>query len=58
MTMTTTPPSGEPEAQGSDGRRRRMWRRRGSRLAAGVVAAAVALTVAAVGIRTGDWPVP
>ena len=53
MTMTTTPPSGEPEAQGSDGRLRRMWQRRGSRLAVGVVAAAVALTVAAVALAQG-----
>ena len=53
MTMTTTPPSGEPEAQGSDGRLRRMWQRRGSRLAVGVVAAAVALTVAAVAFAQG-----
>ncbi|WP_420611995.1 S-layer homology domain-containing protein [Candidatus Spongiisocius sp.] len=63
MTMTTTPPSGEPEAHGSngrqggrrgrDGRLRRMWQRRASRLAVGVVAAAVALTVAAVALAQG-----
>ena len=63
MTMTTTPPSGEPEAHGSngrqggrrgrDGRLRRMWQRRASRLAVGVVAAAVALTAAAVALAQG-----
>ena len=63
MTMTTTPPSGESEAHGSngrqggrrgpDGRLRRMWQRRGSRLAVGVVAAAVALTAAAVALAQG-----
>ena len=53
MSMSTTPPSGEPEAQGSDGRLRRVWRRRGSRLTVGVVAAAVALTAAAVALAQG-----
>lgn len=53
MTMTTTPPSGEPEAQGSNGRLRRVWRRRASRLTVGVVAAAVALTAAAVALAQG-----
>ena len=53
MTMTTTPPSGEPEAQDSDGRLRRRWQRRGSRLAVGVVAGAVALTAAAVALAQG-----
>ena len=60
--MTTTPPSGEPEAHGSDGRQggrgrdgrlRRVWGRRSSRLAVGVVAAAVALTAAAVALAQG-----
>ena len=61
--MTTTPPSGEPEAHGSDGRQggrpgrdgrlRRVWKRRASRLAVGVVAAAVALTAAAVALAQG-----
>ena len=56
-------PSGEPEAHGSngrqggrrgpDGRLRRMWQRRASRLAVGVVAAAVALTAAAVALAQG-----
>ena len=63
MAMTTTPPSGEPEAHGSDGRQggrrgrdgrlRRVWERRTSRLAVGVAAAAVALTVAAVALAQG-----
>ena len=63
MAMTTTPPSGEPEAHGSDGRQggrrgrdgrlRRVWERRASRLAVGVAAAAVALTVAAVALAQG-----
>ena len=53
MTMTTTPPSGEPEAQGSDGRLRRVWRRRASRLTVVMVAAAVALTAAAVALAQG-----
>ena len=61
--MTTTLPSGEPEAYGSggpqDGRRGRggrlrlVWKRRASRLAIGVVAAAVALTAAAVAFAQG-----
>ena len=61
--MTTTPPSGEPEAHGSDGRQggrrgrdgrlRRVWARRASRLVVGVVAAAVALTAAAVALAQG-----
>lgn len=61
--MTTTPPSGEPEAHGSDGcqggrrgrdgRLRRVWARRASRLVVGVVAAAVALTAAAVALAQG-----
>ena len=61
--MTTTPPSGEPESHGSDGRQggrrgrdgrlRRVWQRRTSRLAVGVAAAAVALTVAAVALAQG-----
>ena len=54
MTMTTTPPSGEPEAQGSDGRLRRVWRRRASRLTVVMVAAAVALTAAAVAFAQGS----
>ena len=63
MAMTTTPPSDEPEAHGSDGRQggrrgrdgrlRRVWQRRASRLAVGVAAAAVALTVAAVALAQG-----
>lgn len=63
MDMTTTPPSGEPEAHGSDGsqcgrrgrdgRIRRVWERRASRLAVGVAAAAVALTAAAVAFAQG-----
>ena len=63
MAMTTTPPSGEPEAHGSDGRQggrrgrdgrlRRVWERRASRLAIGVAAAAVALTAAAVALAQG-----
>ncbi len=63
MAMTTTPPSGEPEAHGSDGRQagrrgrdgrlRRVWERRGSRLAVGVAAAAIALTAAAVALAQG-----
>ena len=63
MAMTTTPPSGEPEAHGSagrkggrrgrDGRLRRGMGRRTSRLAVGVVAAAVVLTVAAVALAQG-----
>ena len=53
MTMSTTPPSGEPEAQGSNGRLRRVWRRRASRLTVVMVAAAVALTAAAVALAQG-----
>ncbi len=53
MTMTTTPPSGEPEAHGSNGRLRRVWQRRASRLTVGMVAAAVALTAAAVALAQG-----
>ena len=63
MAMTTTPSSGEPDAHGSDGdqggspradgRLRRVWERRASRLAVGVVAAAVALTAAAVALAQG-----
>ena len=63
MAMTTTPPSGEPEAHGSagrdgrrrgrDGRLRRAMGRRTSRLAVGLVAAAVALTAAAVALAQG-----
>ena len=63
MATTTTPSSGEPEAHGSDshqggrrgpdGRLRRVWQRRASRLAVGVAAAAVALTVAAVALAQG-----
>ena len=61
--MNTTPPSGEPEAHGSDGRQggrrgrdgrlRRVWARRASRLVVGVVAATVALTAAAVALAQG-----
>ena len=61
--MTTTPSSSEPEAHGSDdrqggrrgrdGRLRRVWKRRASRLAVGMVAAAVALTAAAVALAQG-----
>ena len=61
--MTTTPSSHEPEAhssddrqggrRGRDGRLRRVWQRRASRLAVGVVAAAVALTAAAVALAQG-----
>ena len=64
--MTTTSPSSEPEAHGSDGgqdgrrerdgRLRRVWRRRTARLAVGVVAAAVALTAAAVALAQGIGP--
>ncbi len=53
MSMSTTPPSGEPGAQGSNGRLRRVWQRRGSRLTVVMVAAAVALTVAAVALAQG-----
>lgn len=63
MAMTRTPPSGEPGSHGSDGRQgghrgrdgrlRRVWNRRASRLAVGVVAAAVALTAAAVALGQG-----
>ncbi len=60
MATTTTPPSGEPEAHGSDGGRRgrdgrlrRVWKRRASRLAVGVAAAAIALTAAAVALAQG-----
>ena len=53
MTMTTTPPSGEPEAHGSNGRLRRVWQRRASRLTVVMVAAAVALTAAAVALAQG-----
>ena len=66
MAMTTTPPSDEPEAHGSAGRQggrrgqggrlRRVWGRRASRLAVGVVAAAVALTAAAVAFGQGIGP--
>ena len=61
--MTTTPSSEEPETYGADdrqggrrgrdGRLRRVWQRRASRLAVGVVAAAVALTAAAVALAQG-----
>ena len=59
--MTTTPPSSEPEAHGSDGRQggrrdgrlRRVWQRRASRLAIGVAVAAVALTGAALALAQG-----
>ena len=61
--MTTTPSSSEPEAHGSDGRQggrrgrdgrlRRVWKRRASRVAVGMAAAAVALTVAAVALAQG-----
>ena len=63
MAMTTTPSSNEPEAHGPDGRQggrrgrpgrlQRVWKRRASRLAVGVVAAAVALTAAAVAFAQG-----
>ena len=64
MAMTTTPSSGEPEAHGSDGRQGRSPRTRwtptacvgsGARLGwpLGVVAAAVALTAAAVALAQG-----
>ncbi|MXZ54303.1 MAG: S-layer homology domain-containing protein [Acidimicrobiaceae bacterium] len=63
MAMTTTPSSSEHETQGSDGRQggrrgrdgrlRRVWGRRTSRLAVGVAAAAVALTAAAVAFAQG-----
>ena len=63
MAMTTTPPSGEPEAHGSngrqggrrgrDGRLRRVWERRASRLAVGLGIAAVALTATAVALAQG-----
>ena len=63
MAMTTTPPSGEPEAHGSngrqggrrgrDGRLRRVWERRASRLAVGIGIAAVALTATAVALAQG-----
>lgn len=63
MAMTTTPPSSEPEAHGSagrkggrhgrDGRLRRAMGRRTTRLAVGMVAAAVALTAAAVALAQG-----
>ena len=63
MATTTTSPSGEPEAhgpdgsqggrRGRDGRLRRVWQRRASRLAVGVAAAAVALTAAAVALAQG-----
>lgn len=63
MAMTTTPPSGEPEAHGSNGRQgdrrvrhgrlRRVWERRASRLAVGMGVAAVALTAAAVALAQG-----
>ena len=68
MAMTTTPSSGEPEAHGSDGRQsgrrgrdgrlRRVWQRRASRLAVGMAAAAIALTATASGAGTGDRHVP
>lgn len=63
MATTTTPSSSEPGAHGSggrqggrrgrDGRLRRVWERRASRLAVGVAAAAVALTAAAVALGQG-----
>ena len=61
MATTTTPPSGEPGAHGSDGRQggrrdgrlRRVWQRRASRLAIGVAVAAVALTGAALALAQG-----
>ena len=63
MAMTTTPPSGEPEAhdsngrqggrRGRDGRLRRVWERRASRLAVGLGIAAVALTATAVALAQG-----
>lgn len=59
MAMTTTPSSSEPEAHGQGGRRgrdgrlRRVWQRRASRLAVGVAAAAVVLTAAAVAFAQG-----
>ncbi|MYA15073.1 MAG: S-layer homology domain-containing protein, partial [Acidimicrobiaceae bacterium] len=63
MAMTTTPPSGEPEAHGSngrqggrrgrDGRLRRVWERRASRLAVGVAITAVVLTATAVALGQG-----
>ena len=61
--MTTNPPSGEPEAhgpddrqsgrRGRDGRLRRVWERRATRLAVGVAATAVVLTAAAVALGQG-----
>ncbi|MDE0515302.1 MAG: S-layer homology domain-containing protein, partial [Acidimicrobiaceae bacterium] len=61
--MTTTPPSGEPEEHGSngrqggrrgrDGRLRRVWERRASRLAVGVAITAVVLTATAVAVGQG-----
>ncbi len=63
MATTTTPPSGEPEVHGSngreggrrgrDGRLRRVWERRASRLAVGLAIAAVALTASAVAVGQG-----
>ena len=63
MAMTTTPPSGEPEEHGSngrqggrrgrDGRLRRVWERRASRLAVGVAITAVVLTATAVAVGQG-----
>ncbi|MYE56975.1 MAG: S-layer homology domain-containing protein [Acidimicrobiaceae bacterium] len=63
MAMTTTPPSGEPEEHGSngrqggrrgrDGRLRRVWERRASRLAVGVAITAVVLTATAVALGQG-----
>ena len=61
--MTTNPPSGEPEAHGPDdrqssrlgrdGRLRRVWERRATRLAVGVAATAIVLTAAAVALGQG-----
>ena len=63
MAMTTTPPSGEPEEHGSngreggrrgrDGRLRRVWERRASRLAVGMAITAVVLTATAVAVGQG-----
>ena len=63
MAMTTTPPSGEPEEHGSnrrqggrrgrDGRLRRAWERRASRLAVGLAITAVVLTATAVAVGQG-----
>ena len=63
MAMTTTPPSGEPEEHGSNGREggrrgrggrlRRVWERRASRLAVGLAITAVVLTATAVAVGQG-----